>query len=350
MIVAEYAEYGVREHEFNKNQVYDMVRFAVVERLVLLKAPVNEALGKWLRTKFNIRKRGQKDDDLVRVVDVDLNSPNSVSEEAADLAFRLIKSTYESRPDRPVGLGLGPGESTLVFSRRLGELLKREGQHLQLKLFGISSGCPPEKPNCAPISFFNLFPDGVISDRVALLAGPIVPVADHARQLETTVGLKEAYSARDEIDIVVTSMGDFDDHHDGLAKLLKEQRAGWKKGNWVGSVQYRPYASDAAVVEEAGGDRVVTLFELADLHRMAIDANKSVILIARPCSQCKKTKTEALLPLLRLENQKRLRVFSHLVIDSKSASELVPELVAEEAQRLVDHGGRGEHAVAGGTA
>lgn len=317
---------------FNKNHVYLAVRVVVEEKMLLWNPPINWELGDRLLQKYELAKGDDK--DTVRVVDVGLDSPNSVSDAAAELALRLMLKRHEALNKnwngdeeklKPVVLGLGPGKSTLHFSRQLGELLKREGQseaqNLRIKLVGISSGCPPNQPEYAPVSFFNLFPDRFIKGRVALLAGPLVKQDSHSDRLKTRVGLREAYAIRDTIDIVVTSMGDFVDvAHDGLAKLLEDQVSKCDKNDWVGSVQYRPYSSTAPVTGDQEDFRVVTLFELEDLKHMARDADKSVILIARPCSLCKATKSRAMRPLLE---KAQLRVFSHLVIDSGSARELL---------------------------
>jgi hypothetical protein len=73
--------------------------------------------------------------------------------------------------------------------------------------------------------------------------------------------------------------------------------------------------------EEKPGDlRAVTLYELEDLVRIAGQKNKHVILIARQCGMCERTRAEALRPLLTNPN---LKVFSTLVMDAATAKELL---------------------------
>jgi hypothetical protein len=66
--------------------------------------------------------------------------------------------------------------------------------------------------------------------------------------------------------------------------------------------------------------RAVTLFEPAALVERVKQPDKYVILLAGPCHECGRTKTPALIPLLR---QPGLRLWTHLVTDLKTAHELV---------------------------
>ncbi len=74
--------------------------------------------------------------------------------------------------------------------------------------------------------------------------------------------------------------------------------------------------------------RAVTLFELEDFVRMADSKNKHVVLIARQCGLCGKTRAAALRPLLKAP---RLRVWSELVMDEATARELVCEVAEQSA-------------------
>ncbi|HPZ84503.1 MAG TPA: hypothetical protein PL064_13775, partial [Thermogutta sp.] len=91
-------------------------------------------------------------------------------------------------------------------------------------------------------------------------------------------------------------------------------RAGWR-----GDVQFRPYSSERPILEECPV-QVVTLFEIEDLVRLASQPDKYVVLIAGPCSECHRLKTDALLPLIQQPN---LRLWTHLVMDLDTARELL---------------------------
>jgi hypothetical protein len=98
-------------------------------------------------------------------------------------------------------------------------------------------------------------------------------------------------------------------------------RAVLTANRWVGDVQYRPYSATGPIIADTGV-RAVTLFELSDLVRLAETPDKAVILISGPCHGCKQSRSRALLPLLA---EPSLRVWTHLVTDVRTASEVLEE-------------------------
>ena len=91
-------------------------------------------------------------------------------------------------------------------------------------------------------------------------------------------------------------------------------------------MQYRPYSATEPIIENPKEMRTVTLFELDDFAKMADSKNKHVVLIARQCGLCGKTRAAALLPLL---TSRRLRVWSDLVMDEATARDLIHDVPAE---------------------
>jgi DNA-binding transcriptional regulator LsrR (DeoR family) len=221
-----------------------------------------------------------------------------------------------------VALGLGPGRATLDFARHLGYLLHSEIQIPRIKLFCVCAGSPAESPEFAPVSFFNLMPRNVISGCIGLFAENLVPQEDF-EAIKGRPGVVEAFEARREIDIVVTSMGDFDDEHDLFRMFLEKSGVDiqmLQAQGWVGSVQYRPYTRSKPVTEKRGELRAVTLFELSDFVKLAHEEDKHVVLIARQCGVCGRTRAAALRPLLEIPE---LRVWRQIVMDTATANELV---------------------------
>ncbi len=88
---------------------------------------------------------------------------------------------------------------------------------------------------------------------------------------------------------------------------------------WVGDVQFRPYTAQGPM-EDGCPVRAVTLFEPSALVARVQQPDKYVVLLAGPCHECGRTKTAALIPLLR---HPTLRLWTHLVSDLKTAHELV---------------------------
>ena len=68
------------------------------------------------------------------------------------------------------------------------------------------------------------------------------------------------------------------------------------------------------------GERAVSIFELKDLVKLAAQPNKHVVLIGAPCNRCGRSKGDALLPLFR---EKKLKLWSHAVMDMEAAHALV---------------------------
>jgi len=120
-------------------------------------------------------------------------------------------------------------------------------------------------------------------------------------------------------------MGDMHDDHDLFTAFLKNDKGPnavdkLKKEGWIGNVQYRPYTEKGAVPDDQQEMRSVTLFELKDFVTIAKTKNKHVVLIARQCAACGRTRAPALRPLLEVPE---LRVWSEIVMDVATAKELL---------------------------
>lgn len=224
----------------------------------------------------------------------------------------------------PVGLGLGPGRATLDFSRHLAGLLTAEPTPTmpRLKLFAISAGCPVTSPEYASVSFFNLYPGEAVSDCVGLFAENLVRSRDFP-DVQARTGVYEAFEKKGDIDIVVTAMGDIEDAHDLLRLFLEKSGVpvhALRKAGWVGNVQYRPFTETGPVREREDDFRAVTLFELDEFVDLAKTRDKHILLIARQCGLCGRTRARALLPLLK---EKSLKVWSEIIMDVPTARELL---------------------------
>jgi hypothetical protein len=222
----------------------------------------------------------------------------------------------------PVGLGLGPGRATLEFCRFLSTRLKFLDEELKVRLVAITAGCPATLLENAPISFLNLFPEPRVERKLGLFAETLVRAGDFPG-LSGHTGVKEAFAAKQDIDLVVTAMGDFDDPHDLLSLFLKDSGQDLKalrRRGWLGNVQYRPFTATGPVREAPDELRAVTVFELQDLVDLAQKRTKEVILMARQCGICGRAHARALRALL---TNPSLKVFSRLVLDRATAAELL---------------------------
>ena len=281
--------------------------------ILRLVPPVEKSLAKELSDKFD--SVAKKDITVV-------NAPGShayqhIAYRAAELVLSLIRKLAEGGRT-PVTLGLGPGFTTLHFSRHLSRLLESETGIPKLKLFSITAGAPHAAPHLAPVSFFNLFPRSLV-ECVGLFAETMVPASEYS-QIINRPGIKEVLARKDEIDIVVTAMGDFADEDDQLRKYLVSTGVDIDNSEYLGNVQYRAYSAKQPILEQNDQMRAVTLFELDEFKDMASRKGKHVVLLAGSCGLCGNTHTSALLPLLENPN---LKVWSELIVDVEVSQALL---------------------------
>ena len=299
----------------SRESVYPLLSTAVSKGFARLVPPLDKVLRGKLVEQFNLVPTS------VRVVPIpNPQSNHRVAATAADLAYEVLSTL--GRGTDPIGVGLGPGRATLEFSRHLGQLLRAKPLPWQLKLFAISAGAPSGSPEYASTSFLNLFPSEMVHSRRGLFADVLVQ-SQHFSKVKDSPGARRTFDERDEISLVVTSMGDANDEHDLLRRFLLEageNKKRFTRDKWVGNVQYRGYSDDGPVIDRAKDLRAVTAFELEELVGIASHRDKHVLLIAKQCGSCGRTKAHALRPLLKVP---KLRVFTSLVLDDKTARELV---------------------------
>ncbi len=299
-----------------RESVYPLLSTAAEREFIRLVPPLDVALQKAIVKQFGLEA------DMVRVVQIPNPASNDrVAAAAADLAYQVMSTL--GRGDKPIGVGLGPGRATLEFSRHLGQRLRAEPLPWKLKLFSISAGAPSGSPEYAPASFFNLFPAELTDSRRGLFADVLIRTRDFSK-VRKSPGARKMFDERGEISLIVTSMGDASDKHDLLRRFLLE--AGEKEerfSGWRGNVQYRPFSDKGPAVERADDLRAVTAFELKELVHIASRRDKHVLLIAKQCGSCGKTKARALRPLLEVP---ALRVFTSLVLDDKTARDLIEKM------------------------
>ena len=162
----------------------------------------------------------------------------------------------------------------------------------------------------------------MVERKLGLFAETLVRVGAF-KALASHTGVKEAFAAKDDIDLVVTAMGDFHDPHDLLSIFLEDSGQdldALRQRGWLANVQYRPFTANGPARERPRDLRAVTVFELEDLVKLAEMRTKEVILMARQCAICGRTRAEALRPLL---TNPTLKVFSTLILDAATARELL---------------------------
>ena len=310
-------------HDWNRQNVYAALALAKQEGWVEFRPPGDRDLEERLASRFKLKPK------TVHVVATPRPEDNElVASSAARIALERIRKFHEEGLET-VGLGLGVGRACLDFSRHLSSLIRtaHDRASIRLTLHAISAGCPAEKPNYSPTSFFNLFDRPNVVKAVGLFCQTMCRVGEFKRVSDQS-GFREAMRNREAINIIVNSMGCPDDPHDLLSQSLVQEGESvnaWKERLSVaGNVQYRPFTQHGLVEEGENELRAVTLFELDDFVNWAKQEDKCLILISRQCGVCKgegtRARAKALYPLL---TQPNLRVFKELVVDEVIAAEAI---------------------------
>jgi DNA-binding transcriptional regulator LsrR (DeoR family) len=315
-------EFPKHASRINRESIYPFLAKARAYGYLTLNPPCEENLANEITKKYGCKPGS------VHVVDCPSRaSIENVSVVAAKCAIQALKEISLSVAGS-IGVGLGPGRASRDFCVAFGELLKNEPKLPKLNLVAISASGPARQPLYHAASFFNLFPQSSVDQQIGLFAETLVE-SRSIQEIRRRPGCREAFGAVDGIHLVVTSMGDLQDSH-ALFRMWydewyepsehKAKPAWWKDA--IGDIQYRPYGKEGFIKEKPGDLRAVTLFELEDLVHLAEKRDRHVILIARQCGLCSdgSTKANALRPIL--EN-KHMRVFSQLVLDSPTAKKLL---------------------------
>jgi len=310
--------------QLSRQMIYPMLERAKEFGFLQLMPPLSSALAEKVSERFGLST------EAIRVVNIQGKwdqladrtwAGRQVASAGAELVMALIKEVWRNKPAilrDVIRVGLGPGRATFDFSRRLSELILSDADAPPIELIAITAGGDANHPEYASASFCNLFPTNRVKF-IGLFAETLVP-ADELRSIFQRTGVIEAYSKRDAIDIVISSMGDPRDEHDLLTRFLTTARVKIPV-NCVGNMQYRPYSASKPIVEKGRQLRAVTLFELSDFRDMVTRTrNRHVVLLARACGLCEITRATALRPLL---NSEELKVWSHIVTDVATATELL---------------------------
>ena len=299
----------------NREQVYVLLNRAVERGFLRLCAPLDHTLTSRLSERYPQAH--------VRVVNVPdgSNVVGQVAAAGAQLVLSLVKQLGQTQ--ETVRLGLAAGNTLKMLSRELGILMRAEPELPHLVLQALSSGPSIKHPTRAPTSFFTFFQDLPVDVRFVGLFSAAVVQWNEFEQAKKLPGIQEAFKEKKHIDIVVMSMASANDEHGlynhfmGLGKksaVNKLRRAGW-----VGDVHWHPF-SEKGPIKVNTGVRSMTLFELDELAEWAARTDKHIVLMAAPCGQCGRTKSDALRPLLE---EPALRVYNHLVTDVRTARELL---------------------------
>jgi hypothetical protein len=349
--VADWIQKRWDRRDLTREKIYPLFWEATRRNYLFLQPPRDLDFARRLAETFHV-DRYAEDPETIRVINYrGRDALTHVSCAGGDLLLALIKrlgriKREQGKADPRVHVGLGGGFSAMTVAKRLAARIYADLHCPPLVLHAISAGgFLVDLPQKAPVSSFSFFDDVLPScEFVGLYCSPVVP-SEQYEQVIGNPGVRESFERAREIDIVVTSFAAADDDHGLLNQYLKhliekgEIRAEildrMRAAGWVGDVQFRPYTVEGPMLEGCPV-KAVTLFDLPDLTELASRPDKYVVLLAGPCSECAKTKTEAMLPLLA---QSRLRFWTHLITDVQTAGELLQQRRGEaQGLGITDYG------------
>jgi DNA-binding transcriptional regulator LsrR (DeoR family) len=333
--IARYLRERFGRKDLTREKIYPLFREAVRRNFVFLQPPRDLDLARRIAGLYGFAE-GEESCRAIQVVDVrGTDAPALVAEAAADLVLSLIKKLGKLKQERGdadprVHLGLGGGFSAMSVAKRLANRIHSDLRCPPLVLHAISAGgFLVHQPQKAPITYFSFFDDVLAEKEYVGLFSATVVGSEQYDQVISTPGIRESFARAKEVEIVVTSFASADDEHGLLNQYLQHLRdTGELKASaleamhaagWVGDVQFRPYTAHGPMLEDCPV-KAVTLFDLPTMVELAATPGKYVVLLSGPCSECGVSKTEALLPLL---TEPSLRLWTHLITDVQTASELV---------------------------
>jgi hypothetical protein len=330
--IVHWLHHDMDRKDLTRERVYPLVREAVRRGFVLLQPPREQYLAGRLADAYGARQYEQ-DSDVIQVINArGIEAAQQVAAIGGDLLYSLVtKAAKKKAKDAAVHIGLGGGFASMILAKRLAQCLYTEVGCPKLVLHALSAGSfLVDEPYRAPITYLSYFQDALVDvEFVSLFSETVVRSDEDYEKVKANPGVRRSFQQSKDIDIVVTSLAVAGHEHGLLVKYLqyliedgtieKDSLARMQAAGWRGDVQFRPYTSSGAMIEECPV-RAVTLFELSDLVQMAQTPDKSVILLGGPCGNCGETKAEALRPLL--ENP-HLRLWTHLLTDVQTAKELL---------------------------
>ena len=235
-----------RHRALTRETIYPMIGEAVRRGFIRLVPPVDQHLAERCQRPDTrtcspapcawSKPRGPHDNAKVAAVAAEL---------ALDHLADIMKAQTRARWS---GVGLGPGRATLDFCRAFGSLLAGYPGAGEAEAGRDLGRLPGQRPGIRLHQLLQPVPASTWwTARSGCSPRRWCPSKDF-EEIKQRAGVKEAFAARESIDLVVTSMGDVRDEHDLLSMFLRQSGQDLDRlraAGWIGNVQYRPYSPPA---------------------------------------------------------------------------------------------------------
>ena len=315
--VAEICGTMEREHDIiiSREQPYKMLSRAAWLGWLKYEAPLDLELTEWLGAEYG---------SLDGIEVVHSASNEDIAYHGAREIVRLLRKYKQGAQQRnEVHLGLAGGPAMQKLARNLADTLCRpqDGLPDTIYLHALVSGFNPHDPTTDPNAFFTYFvrrPGLPYQIKFVGLHAPALVKTEDFPNLQCMTGIKEAYAAKGDIDVFVTSGAEWADDHSLFKTCMRRSDKSFQKledSGCVGDILWRPLG-ERHPIETATDIRAMTLVELSELPKF-IARGKEVLLILGSCGGCDRPKGRLLRAIL---NQSR-QLITHLVADTRTVSQ-----------------------------
>ena len=301
----------------NREQPYKMLSRAATLGWLKFEAPLEHRLTEWLQQEYG---------NLDGVEVVHSASTEDLAYHAAVELVRLLRKYREGAQQKDkVHIGFAGGPTMRKLARHFADLLcqPQRGMPEKICLHALVSGFNPHDPTTDPNAFFTYFvrrPGLPIEVEFVGLHAPALVKTEDFMNLKNMIGIREAYSLRDEIDIFVTAGAEWEDDHSLFKTCMKRSEYSFQKlqnAGCLGDILWQPLGEHCPI-EVSTDIRAMTLVELTELPDY-IAQGKEVMLLLGSCGGCDRPKGKLLRTVL---NQQR-RVITHLITDSRTVSQAI---------------------------
>ena len=302
-----------------RERPYKILSRAATRGLLKYEAPLDEVLHKKLMERYGALLGAR----VVHSVAFD-----HVAYIGAREIIQLLR-WYKQGPRKKdkVHIGLAGGPSMRILARHLSDQLCRpqDGLPETLCLHALVSGFNPHDPTTDPNAFFTYFvrrsglPLQV--EFMGLHAPALVESGNYAGMIGMA-GIKEAYEARHDIDIFITSGAQWEDEHSLFHQCMERSEGSveaLEAAGCIGDILWRPLGPTQPI-EVDTKIRAMTLIELSELPGV-IAGGSHVMLVLGACGGCDRSKGKLLRAVLDQENP----LLTHLVADSRTVKQALDE-------------------------
>ena len=301
------ADHGVK---LSREEPYQFLSVAATRQWIRFSAPHEHALREMIKSQYGWLQEAEV---------VHTSVFDDVAEHAAGLLIEMLLQHGSTKKE--VHIGFAGGHAMRKLAQRLAARLREPGGGLPetVVFHAMAPGFDVNDPSTDPNAFFIYFlgdPALQVQTKFYGLRAPALVETDQMEKIRKLSGVKEAFDAAGDIDIICTSGSSWRDTHSLLRYHMGSSEgslAVLKKAGCVGDMLWRPIGRRGPIAE-ATRMRAMTLMDLADMQSF-IRRGKQVLLALGPCNGCSRPKNDILKAILKIEPH----LVTHLVVDSLSA-------------------------------